>query len=136
VPVGRLARPGLEAADEARVLDRVATEATLAKLAEGARATYQAGWRSWLLWRQLRDNSPHLQGETREERLADEDDLIRYVVFLYDAPSVISCLPCVGRVWGRHRGPSASVDHDGGLTTLGWQSEAEAARNPADADVA
>ena len=34
------------------------------------------------LWRRLRGDSPCLQGETRDERLADEDDLIRYVVYL------------------------------------------------------
>ena len=67
-----------------RDLDRVATDAMLAKLADGTRATYRGGWRSWLLWRQLRGDSPYLQGETRDERLADEDDLIRYVVHLYN----------------------------------------------------
>ena len=62
----------------------MATDAMLAKLADGTRATYRGGWRSWLLWRQLRGDPPCLQGETRDERLADEDDLIRYVVHLYN----------------------------------------------------
>ena len=65
------------------VLDRLATEAMLAKLAEGTRDTYRNGWRNWLLWRRLRGRSPYLQGETRDDRLEDEDDLIRFVVYLH-----------------------------------------------------
>ena len=64
-------------------LDRLATEAMLSKLAEGTRDTYRNGWRNWLLWRRLRGQSPYLQGETRDDRLEDEDDLIRFVVYLY-----------------------------------------------------
>ena len=52
------------------------------RLSEGTRQGYAAGWRQWVLFRQLQDKSPFLEGKTRAEKKRDEDDLMDFTIFL------------------------------------------------------
>ena len=52
------------------------------RLSEGTRKGYSAGWEQWCLFRGMQNKDPWLEGRTREERLADEEALIEFVVFL------------------------------------------------------
>ena len=52
-------------------------------LARGTQLTYQAGWDRWCWWavRQGCD-TPYLTGETKRERIADEDQLLTFSGYL------------------------------------------------------
>ena len=63
-------------------LDALATEAIMSKLSEGSRASYEVGWRQWCIWRRVQKKNVYLQGETREEKKEDEDDMLRFLTFL------------------------------------------------------
>ena len=65
-------------------LDRWRQEAVLSKLADSTRKAYGTGWRHWEVFMSGTGVSPFLEGETRVERLADEQWLIRFVVFLHE----------------------------------------------------
>ena len=64
-------------------LDDTAQEAILSKLADSTRKSYGTGWKQWQLFLASSGRDPFLSGETRAERLADEQWLIRFVVFLH-----------------------------------------------------
>ena len=64
-------------------LDEVAQEAILSKLANSTRKSYGAGWKQWQLFLAPSGRDPFLSGESRSERLEDEQWLIRFVVFLH-----------------------------------------------------
>ncbi len=63
-------------------LDRMAAEATVDKLAEGTRESYDSAWNQWVLWRQLQRKSPYLTESNFTERKANEDELLRFVTYL------------------------------------------------------
>jgi hypothetical protein len=63
-------------------LDEQAAEAIMSKLSEGTRIGYEQGWTQWMLWRKLQDKKVFLGGETKLERKEDEDDLLRFVMYL------------------------------------------------------
>ena len=64
-------------------LDQTGQEAVLSKLADSTRRSYGAGWKQWATFMSGTGVSPFLQGETRIEKQADEEWLIRFVVFLH-----------------------------------------------------
>ena len=64
-------------------LDQTGQEAVLSKLADSTRRSYGAGWKQWATFMSGTGVSPFLQGETRIEKQADEERLIRFVVFLH-----------------------------------------------------
>ena len=64
-------------------LDEVAQEAILSKLATSTRKSYGTGWKQWQLFLAPSGRDPFLVGESRSERLEDEQWLIRFVVFLH-----------------------------------------------------
>ena len=63
-------------------LDRLGQEAVLSKLADSTRRAYGTGWKHWELFMSGTGVSPFLSGESRRERLEDEQWLVRFVVFL------------------------------------------------------
>ena len=63
-------------------LDAMAADAVMGKLSEGTRVSYEVGWKQWKLWRSLTGEDVYLKGETRNERKADEDELLRYMTYL------------------------------------------------------
>ena len=63
-------------------LDAMAADAVMGKLSEGTRVSYEVGWKQWKLWRNLTGEDVYLKGETRAERKADEDELLRYMTYL------------------------------------------------------
>ena len=65
-------------------LDRIGQEAVLSKLADSTRRAYGTGWKHWELFMSGTGVSPFLSGESRQERLEDEQWLIRFVVFLHE----------------------------------------------------
>ena len=65
-------------------LDRLGQEAVLSKLADSTRRAYGTGWKHWELFMSGTGASPFLSGESRQERLEDEQWLIRFVVFLHE----------------------------------------------------
>ena len=65
-------------------LDRIGQEAVLSKLADSTRRAYGTGWKHWELFMSGTGVSPFLGGESRQERLEDEQWLIRFVVFLHE----------------------------------------------------
>ena len=64
-------------------LDQTGQEAVLSKLADSTRRSYGAGWKQWATFMSGTGVPPFLQGETRTEKQADEEWLIRFVVFLH-----------------------------------------------------
>ncbi|CAE7249929.1 unnamed protein product, partial [Symbiodinium necroappetens] len=64
-------------------LDQTGQEAVLSKLADSTRRSYGAGWKQWATFMSGTGTSPFLHGETRAEKQADEEWLIRIVVFLH-----------------------------------------------------
>ena len=56
-----------------------------AKLTDSTRRSYAAGWDGWALWCRVRGRSPYLSGQNREERMADEDELLRFITFHHAA---------------------------------------------------
>ena len=64
-------------------LDQTGQEAVLSKLADSTRRSYGAGWKQWSTFMSGTGVSPFLQGESRAEKQADEEWLIRFVVFLH-----------------------------------------------------
>ena len=64
-------------------LDQTGQEAVLSKLADSTRRSYGTGWKQWATFMSGTGVSPFLQGETRTEKQADEEWLIRFVVFLH-----------------------------------------------------
>ena len=65
-------------------LDRLGQEAVLSKLADSTRRAYGTGWKHWELFMSGTGVSPFLSGESRQERLEDEQWLVRFVVFLHE----------------------------------------------------
>ena len=65
-------------------LDRLGQEAVLSKLADSTRRAYGTGRKHWELFMSGTGVSPFLNGESRQERLEDEQWLIRFVVFLHE----------------------------------------------------
>ena len=65
-------------------LGAAASEAVMSKLANSTRQSYDAGWKQWCLFLSGAGFSPFLGGETRAERLADEQWLLRFVTFLHE----------------------------------------------------
>ena len=63
-------------------LDALAAEAIMSKLSEGSRASYAVGWRQWCIWRRIQQKDIYLQGEGREQRKEDEDDMLRFLTYL------------------------------------------------------
>ncbi|CAK9010326.1 unnamed protein product [Durusdinium trenchii] len=63
-------------------LDALAAEAVMSKLSEGTRGGYEVGWKQWCLWRRMGNKSVYLTGETKDERKADEDELLRFMTYL------------------------------------------------------
>ena len=63
-------------------LDALAAEAVMSKLSEGTRAGYEVGWKQWCLWRRMGNKGVYLVGETKDERKADEDELLRFMTYL------------------------------------------------------
>lgn len=63
-------------------LDAMAADAVMGKLSEGTRVSYEVGWKQWRLWRSLNGEDVYLKGETRSEKKADEDELLRYMTYL------------------------------------------------------
>lgn len=63
-------------------LDAMAADAVMGKLSEGTRISYEVGWKQWRLWRSLNNEDVYLKGETRIEKKADEDELLRYMTYL------------------------------------------------------
>ena len=63
-------------------LDAMAADAVMGKLSEGTRISYEVGWKQWRLWRSITGEDAYLKGETRAERKADEDELLRYTTYL------------------------------------------------------
>ena len=64
-------------------LDQTGQEAVLSKLADSTRRSYGTGWKQWATFMSGTGVSPFLQGENRIEKQADEEWLIRFVVFLH-----------------------------------------------------
>ena len=64
-------------------LDQTGQEAVLSKLADSTRRSYGTGWKQWATFMSGTGVSPFLQGETRTEKQADGEWLIRFVVFLH-----------------------------------------------------
>ena len=58
------------------------TTVMMEKLAEGTRSGYQDAWRNWRVHRQCSKKSPLLIGDSRDDKLKDEDDLMGYAIFL------------------------------------------------------
>ena len=56
----------------------------LSKLADSTRRAYGTGWKHWELFMSGTGVSPFLSGESRQERLEDEQWLICFVVFLHE----------------------------------------------------
>ena len=65
-------------------LDRLGQEAVLSKLADSTRRAYGTGWKHWELFMSGTGVSPFLSGESSQERLEDEQWLVRFVVFLHE----------------------------------------------------
>ena len=63
-------------------LDALAAEAVMSKLSEGTRAGYEVGWKQWCLWRRMGKKNVYLMGESKDERKADEDELLRFMTYL------------------------------------------------------
>ena len=84
-------------------LDRWGQEAVLGKFADSTRKAYGTGWRHWEVFMSGTGVPPFLEGETRAERLADEQWLIRLVVFLHEvmgrtAQGIRQRFSAIGRV--------------------------------------
>ena len=77
------ANVGLPGENLLQRLDQTGQEAVLSKLADSTRRSYGAGWKQWATFMSGTGVSPFLQGENRIEKQADEDWLIRFVVFLH-----------------------------------------------------
>eukprot|EP00959_Pyramimonas_sp_CCMP1952_P324210 6785530-Pyramimonas_sp.AAC.1 len=52
------------------------------RLSEGTRAGYETGWRQWQGFRAAQGESPWLEGRDREERYANEEALLGFVIAL------------------------------------------------------
>ena len=76
---GGRADEGYEAA-----MQRLVDAAVVASVARGTRATYGVAWRQWSTFCRIRGKSPILLGKTREEILADEEELLLFMVHLYN----------------------------------------------------
>ena len=63
-------------------LDALAAEAVMSKLSEGTHAGYEVGWKQWCLWCCMGKKNVYLMGESKEERKADEDELLRFMTYL------------------------------------------------------
>ena len=74
---------GLPGENVLHQLDQTGQEAVLSKLADSTRRSYGAGWKQWATFMSGTGVPPFLQGETRTEKQADEEWLIRFVVFLH-----------------------------------------------------
>ena len=77
------ANVGLPGDNLLQSLDQTGQEAVLSKLADSTRRSYGAGWKQWSTFMSGTGVSPFLQGESRAEKQADEEWLIRFVVFLH-----------------------------------------------------
>ena len=52
----------------------------LESMAEGTNHAYQSNWSGWCTYCKLRGVCPFLQGETRGEKQADEEELLLFLV--------------------------------------------------------
>ena len=57
-------------------------EALMQRLSEGTRSGYETGWKQWQSFRSAQGESPWLEGRDREERHANEEALLSFVVVL------------------------------------------------------
>jgi hypothetical protein len=65
--------------DYGSVIRAEAESLMLEALAEGTQATYDLGWRQWIVYNRLRRTHPYLDGTSRQERVRDEDELLLYI---------------------------------------------------------
>ena len=66
--------------DYAQQLERQKTAYAMARLARSTRESYDRLWHRWELYRGLQQRSPYVPGETRSERMRDEEDLIGFAI--------------------------------------------------------
>ena len=79
---------GLPGENLLQQLDQTGQEAVLSKLADSTRRSHGAGWKQWATFMSRTGVLPFLQEETRTEKQADEEWLIRFVVFLHQQRGV------------------------------------------------
>ena len=70
--------------DYGATMQSLVDAAVVASVARGTRATYSVAWRQWSTFCRIRGKSPILVGKTREEIRAEEEELLLFMVHLYN----------------------------------------------------
>ena len=141
------ANVGLPGDNLLQSLDQTGQEAVLSKLADSTRRSYGAGWKQWSTFMSGTGVSPFLQGESRAEKQADEEWLIRFVVFLHQhmgrtaqgiktAPFRNPLCPYCCRIPRPSCRKSSSLGRTGRHASVGWRARAESSCDPPDARLA
>ena len=55
----------------------------MSKLADSTRKNYSTGWKHWQWFRTPSGLGPYLEGESRTEKKADEDWLLKFTLMLF-----------------------------------------------------